>query len=173
MIGQSVYATVYSKGNFWICSGHCASIPQQSAPGSTLYEHLLASHESEKWCFEHIKQEDNGRTIAKAISDRCAIAVSDGSLRDNYGTAAWVIEGDNCVGRIIGRNISPGSGLDQSPYRSELTGIYAVMKFIGKLCECYNIAEGFIELACENPISPDELSLQSIHQACVGLESFC
>jgi hypothetical protein len=70
--------------------------------------------------------------------------VSDGSFRDAYGTAAWVIEGDNHVGRIVGRVISPGGGLDQSPYRSELTGIYAVMKFIGKLCEFYNIVEGSI-----------------------------
>jgi hypothetical protein len=38
---------------------------------------------------------DQGVTIAQALRSREAIAVSDGSFKNEYGTAAWVIEGDS------------------------------------------------------------------------------
>ncbi len=99
---------------------------------SDLCEYLLSSHKYEEWCFENIQQEDNFSTIAKALSNRTAITVSNGSFRSTYGTAAWVIEGNNSMGWIVGRVISLSSGTDQSPYRSELAQIYAGMKFVKK-----------------------------------------
>jgi hypothetical protein len=38
-------ATVYSKGNFWICTSHCIAIPQYTEQGTDLCEYLLSSHE--------------------------------------------------------------------------------------------------------------------------------
>jgi hypothetical protein len=149
----SLFSNVYSKGNYWVCTGHCVAIPQLVEQATDLCKYLLLSHESERWCFENIHQEDNGSTIAAAISNRAAIAVSNGSFRSTSGTAAWVIKRDDCVGRIVGHVISPSSGTDQSPYRNELTGIYRVMKFCGKLCELCKITEGSIELACDGLVA--------------------
>ncbi len=61
---------------------------------------------------------DKGLTIATAIRNCEAIAVSDGSFKDGYGTAAWVLEGGDCRGRIVGQVIAPGDEQDHLAYRS-------------------------------------------------------
>ncbi len=76
------------------------------------------------------------------------IAVSDGSYKDTFSTAAWVLEGDTSTGRIVGHVIAPGNGVDHSAYRSELSGILAVMIMVKNLCVYHNIKEGSVELAC-------------------------
>jgi hypothetical protein len=67
------------------------------------------------------------------------IAVSDGSFQDQYGTAAWVLEGSTPKGRIVGAVIVPGTAKDQSAYRSELAGIYSILLCVKKLCEFFHI----------------------------------
>jgi hypothetical protein len=44
---------------------------------------------------------DGGRTLAEAIHQGRAIAVSDGSYKDGYGTAAYVLEGETVANRIV------------------------------------------------------------------------
>ncbi len=102
----------------------------------------------EKWCADNVDLVDDGYIIAEAIRNRVAIAVSDGSFKDMYGTAAW-LEYDTSSGRIIGKVISPGTGSDQSAYRSKLSGILAVMIMVKYLCTYHNITEGSVELACD------------------------
>jgi hypothetical protein len=65
--------------------------------------------------------------LATAIQEGDAIAISDGSFQDQYGTAAWFMEGACSLGRIVGAVMVPGTGKDQSAYRSELTGIYSFL----------------------------------------------
>ncbi len=48
---------------------------------------------TERWCMDHLEMEDQDITIANALKSREAIAVSDGSFKNEYGTAAWVTEG--------------------------------------------------------------------------------
>jgi hypothetical protein len=68
--------------------------------------------------------QDDGSIIASTILCGEAIAVSDDSFKDQYGTAAWVIEGSSDrQGRISGAVIVPGHAEDQSTYHSELVGI--------------------------------------------------
>jgi hypothetical protein len=93
--------------------------------------------------------QDDGDIVAEAIRNRTAIAVSDGSFKDTYGTAAWVLEGDSSDGRIVGRVIAPGNDVDHSAYRSELSGILAVMIMVKHICEHHKIKEGAVELACD------------------------
>jgi hypothetical protein len=50
---------------------------------------------------------DDSICIATALKIREAIAASDGSFKDEYGSAAWVIEGGDSQGRIIVRVIAP------------------------------------------------------------------
>ncbi len=59
------------------------------------------------------------------------------------------MEGEDNIDRIVGSVIAPGNVQVQSPYRSELTGIYATMVIVEKLCQYYNISSGQIELACD------------------------
>jgi hypothetical protein len=112
-------------------------------------DQLQLSSIGEKWCVNNVDLSDDGNTIADAIRNRVAIAVSDGSFKDTYGTVAWVLEGDNSAGCIIGRVISPGTGSDQSAYRSKLSGILAIMIMVKHICSYHHISEGSVELACD------------------------
>jgi hypothetical protein len=94
--------------------------------------------------------------VADAIRNHAAIAVSDGSYKEEYGTAAWAIEGDDNNGRIVGKVIVPGGAHVHSSYRSELAGILAIMTITNKLCDFYDIKDGSIELACNGRSAIDK-----------------
>lgn len=80
--------------------------------------------------------------MASTIQDREAIAVSDGSFKDQYGTAAWIIEGCDHCGKIVGKCIAPGGPQGHSPYWGKWMGFYATMLFVNNLCKFYYIIEG-------------------------------
>jgi hypothetical protein len=92
---------------------------------------------------------DNGQTIAEAIRNGSAIAVSDGSYKDKFGTAAWALEGKTALHRITGHCVIPGDPNDQSPYRSELGGLYAMAVMAAAVCKLHQVSSGAIEIACD------------------------
>ena len=102
-----------------------------------------------RWALRDIAASDNGVVIAQALRDGTAVAVSDGSFKDKFGTAAWVIEGRRSDGWVEGQCIIPGGPEDQSAYRSELGGLYAIAAMVQVICELHNIQEGSIEVACD------------------------
>jgi hypothetical protein len=75
-----------------------------------------------QWALRDIQLTDDGRTIAQAIRDGTAIAVSDGSFKDFFGTASRGGGDSSPSHRIRGNNIFPGDTEDQGSYRSELSG---------------------------------------------------
>jgi hypothetical protein len=81
-------ATVYSKGSQWVCSGFGNMKDETSNAKLSFYDYVMALPDEERWCFEFMDLEDEGQTIAKAIKNGSAIAVSDGSFKESYGTAA-------------------------------------------------------------------------------------
>jgi hypothetical protein len=60
-------------------------------------------------------------TIANAIKGN-GIGVSDGSFKDKFGTACWILQGETADGEIKCPCLVPGNGSVQSAYRSELAG---------------------------------------------------
>jgi hypothetical protein len=80
------------------------------------------------WAITEVNLDDNGFAIATALLQGTAIAVSDGSFKDNQGTSAFIIEGKSEVGRLVGVNIIPGETESQSPYHSELGGVAGVLE---------------------------------------------
>jgi hypothetical protein len=89
----------------------------------------------------------NPSHIIKALWEGSAKAISDGSYKEGYGTAAIIVVGD--LGqRIQDQVVAPGSTEDQSSFRSELTGIYTTITFVKALCEYYVITQGPLEFAC-------------------------
>ncbi len=169
------HATVYSKGNYWVCSGHAPTYNDIETSYSSFTDALAASPTSESWCFQSLDIPDDFNIIAEAIRNRSAVSVSNGSFKEGYGTAAWVIEGDDARGRLVGRAISPGSEQDQSPYRSELTGIYATMLTVQKICQYFNVTEGAIELGCDGMSAIDRafscITILNIEEPCYDLIS--
>lgn len=118
------YVTVYKRGDSWVCSGH-GSIEQTSEESHTSLSSLLSSlTQGERWCIEQIFMDDVALTVARAIQNREAVAVSDGSIKEGFGTAAWAIEGVDSSSRIVRKVVAPGDKQDHSAYRSELAGIF-------------------------------------------------
>ncbi len=142
-------ATVYRRRDHWVCSGYGDILPENTSSCTSLRDSLVNIHTTERWCVDNLALHDDGDIIAEAIRNRTAIAVSDGSFKDTYGTAAWVLEGDSSDGRIVGHVIAPGNDVDHSAYRSELSGILAVMITVKHICEHHKIKEGAVELACD------------------------
>ena len=88
------------------------------------------------------------KQIAKAIQDKTAIALTDGSYKVN-GTAGFSI-GSSFLNMWQGACQVPGHITSQGAYRSEIAGIYATLQLCKKICEQFNVTTGALTLACNN-----------------------
>jgi hypothetical protein len=77
------------------------------------------------------------------------MAVSDGSYKDLFGTAAWTIGTDDTEHIISGRAICPGGPEAQSAYRSELTGLYSILAILHQVCLYFDVPEGNVQIGCD------------------------
>ena len=63
--------------------------------------------------------------ITRSITEGSAIAVSSCSFKEEWGTSAVIIEGnENSRHRIKVTSTAPGTDKDQYAYMIELTGLY-------------------------------------------------
>ena len=104
---------------------------------------------TDSWATKYLQMTDNGHHIAKAILLGKAITVSDGSYKDDYGTAAFVLEGETHVGRITGQLCVPGAPEDHSSHRSELAGMIGALIVILAICQLHDINEGQVTIGCD------------------------
>jgi hypothetical protein len=126
---------------------HEAPIPEPATLQDAL--HLLPS--SSKWAVQRVKITDNGQTIATTIQQGTAVAVSDGSLKLNLGTSAFIICGPNDTHHsIVGVNILPGCVRDSDSLRCELSGIYAICLIISVIVQHFDLTSGAMHVACDN-----------------------
>jgi hypothetical protein len=98
------------------------------------------------WILEAVNIPENiEQEMAKAGGK--VSAVSDGSFKEAYGTAAWMVYiTENCV--IQGSCIAPGTAEDQSAYRSELTGLYGIACTIWALQHRWKLT-GLVTAGCD------------------------
>jgi hypothetical protein len=141
-------ATVFQRGNTLVCSGYSPIKLSRQIIYSSFADYIQGL-QHDKWCFDFIEFEQNGRNIAEAIKDHQAKAVGDGSFKHPYGMAATIIEGTSSTVRMSTRVITPGGENDLSSFRSELAGIYTTLTIINHLCLYHGIQDGHIEFACD------------------------
>lgn len=120
-------ATVYQKGSFLVYSGYDDILRSDRKHYSSFLDILASSPPEEKWCLEWLDIVNDGCCLATALRQDVAMVVSDCSYRETNGTVAFVLGGEYSVGCIVGTIIVPGNAHNHSAYRSELTGIYAMM----------------------------------------------
>jgi hypothetical protein len=103
------------------------------------------------WLHYRTIQSPSIMTLINDIKRGTARAVSDGSYFPDtgIGTAAWTIESDNKLEYITGTSIVPGPPLVQSAYRSEITGLLAILEKLRKLCKNHDIVIGEITISCD------------------------
>jgi hypothetical protein len=102
------------------------------------------------WAIRSLDCPNNGETIAQALIRGNAIAICDGSYKDQFGTAGFALQnGSSREYRILGANVTPGHPEDQNPYRSEVGGIAAIIIIVEAITTIYDIQTGAIELGCD------------------------
>jgi hypothetical protein len=80
--------------------------------------------DNDKWAIRSIHYTKNGKNIAQALIQGNAVAICDGSYKDHFGTAGFVIQRWNSkVLCITGAHITPGHPEEINPYPSKLGGI--------------------------------------------------
>jgi hypothetical protein len=82
--------------------------------------------------------------MMEAIQERSAMAISDGSYKNTFGTAAWTIGNPDTTSLLSGQVVCQGKADDMDSYRSELAGIYCIMIVVEKFCCFHDIKEGSI-----------------------------
>jgi hypothetical protein len=55
---------------------------------------VLRNDTTLSWCLLDLAIPDDGVYVAKSIIENDVYAISDGSYKDTYGTAAWLIKGN-------------------------------------------------------------------------------
>ena len=121
-----------------------------STPPLTFTQWIQQCPEGMRWAVNRYASLDNGETIAGAIRRSQAIAVCDGSYKDGFGTAAYVLEGDTSLHCLVAVNLVPGFTMDQSSYQRELAGLYSIVAMVHLICEQYKVTSGAIEVGCDS-----------------------
>jgi hypothetical protein len=138
--------TITAHNNFIRCHGSTASTFQQ--PIKENIEDLIQP--SDKWAISSFDCPDNGKTIATAMIQGNAIAVCDGSYKDRFRTAGYVIQKwDSQLNRVTGAHVTPGHPDEMNPYRSELGGILAIVAVADAIAVFHDVSTGTIELGCD------------------------
>ena len=57
-------------------------------------------HKDAGWPVKNFQATDDGGFIAEALREGHCVGISDGSFKDEYGTACWVIEGETPQGSL-------------------------------------------------------------------------
>jgi len=65
--------------------------------------------------------------LLNALTQGCGYAVSDGSYKDDNGSATWIIEGPNSTLRLVSQAYTPGHSGDHSLFQSKVARIIGVL----------------------------------------------
>ena len=128
--------------------------PHSSETGSkiptTLQEAKDLLPQDDQWDISNMWLQDQGKEIANAIQLGNATGLSDGSYKNNRGTAACVMEENNNEdSRIYAVHDTPGEMSNQSPYRLELGGISMMLAMLRCIVQYYGITKGSIRLGLD------------------------
>jgi len=95
-------ATVYFKGDQIVCTGS-DFIEKSNTPTYSSFQDFLTADKDINWCLYSLsitKEQD----LVEAIKEGSAMAISDGSYKSCYGTAAWTI-GDPDTASILSAKV--------------------------------------------------------------------
>ncbi len=88
--------------------------------------------------------------------------VTDGSYRNNLGTASIIMESKDQQSHLMFLAITPGDPIDMSAYHSELTGILTAILMCNKIEEFIKIQAGALELGCDGLSALQQAQLKTL-----------
>jgi len=109
-------AIVYGIGSRLVCTGRYAIEPNLKLPWTLFADYLKTLHHL-NWCLADVEIVQDGRELATAIQTGATAsvrAISDGSFKNTYGTAAWMIGTVEQDGLLAGKVVCP-EGRQTSP----------------------------------------------------------
>ena len=133
---------------------------------NTFEEYLQQLPPDKQWITHTIVLPDEEKLLqlASALRDGVGIGASDGSFKDGYGTAGFILTGRTMDVSIIGVAQCHGQRHLHDAYRAELTGLYALMVLVESLEKFYGVGRGKVTIACDNDAALDK---------CFDEESWC
>ena len=153
---QPVSVRIHASHITVVTSGAVETHPARRPP-RTLQQAIEREPITANWAVKSLHVSDNGSYVAEAIKNHTALAVSDGSLKMDLGTSAFIIVGetnDHCIRAV---NMVPGPIQEGDSHRCELAGAYGTLLLLEKICELHSITNGRIRIACDNQRVVDAL----------------
>ena len=146
-----VRVTVVIGSTYMSCTGGARQMTKPPLATDTTFNHYIKHLPHDvQWALQSTSDLRDGAGIAEAIAAGRCFGVSDGSYKEGFGTAAWVlVDCDNTATQVKGECIVPGGPSDQSSFRSEVTGLYALCQMVWCLCKYYSIDHGHMTIGCD------------------------
>jgi hypothetical protein len=154
-------ATVYRHGSFWILQDTGTVLAPAEPETNDLLAITARAGSDLSWAWEYLLIEDQGLAVATSITQGNCFGVSDGSFKGDFGTAAWILVPPEGAPTISGCCTVPGQSTDQSAYRSELAGLFGMIKMTEAVCTAHQITAGSITLSCDGKGPLDRISKTS------------
>ena len=149
--GSAVKATVEFVRSTVVLTGWAETVSTTVSTNPSLHAFIESSvPKNAKWAIERFSADDDGEAVAEAIRRGSCIGVSDGSFKDHFGTACWILKAsDGDISGIKCPCVVPGGKASHSAYRSELAGLYGMAVMVQTICAFHKITEGRVVLACD------------------------
>jgi len=122
--------------------------------------------------YRYVKHDGNLHQIVQDIRHGIAIAASDGSVKNDIGSASWIITGDaGSISTYQGSHGVPPTIAPMTSHRAELYGIYAILQSLLHLEQQHDIRNGKIKIVCNNRAAL-HCSFNFNHRAPVSCRNF-
>ena len=128
--------TVRRVINGWKSTGTDKSIGEE--PGSSVrtshlsytaaFREKVENLGKERWAARRILMTEEIGGVISSLENGTAVGVSDGSFQHKFGTACFIIENKEGTERIVGLIDVPGFSDEHDAYRSELAGLYGLVR---------------------------------------------
>jgi hypothetical protein len=132
-------------------SPHITITPPPHIP-PTFEEYVHSLPDDLRWQLTKFKVYGSLQTLAMAIFGGFVWAVSDGSLRDTIGTAAYIVEDSRSPedAYVVGALRTPGIPHFMESQRCELSGLDGIITLIEAIAVFFGLSAGAVQVGCDN-----------------------
>jgi hypothetical protein len=107
--------------------------------------------QSLRWVLhDNIIPADSGYALARQIYSSAVLCIADGSFKNGYGTAAFILDANNENNSWTGVVPCYGHPSFHDAYRSELTGLLAITSILQVICDRFDLHSGIVHIGCDN-----------------------
>jgi hypothetical protein len=141
---------IWRKANTTYMSGHREREHSSASIQYGTFDQYLEAQQQHALLFRHTLCSINFQYLVDAIKEGQSIAISDGSHKNKWGTSSWqIMSNTNEDEKWAGHHVTPGRKDDQSAFRSEIGGIYAMAVAIELLCKFFHISNGSVSFGSD------------------------